>query len=89
MAGRTALDLQYDLLGRKIAINHIDTGLRKYLYDAEGKIIWEENAKGEIVYCDYDELSRLTTIKYSDPAAAPEEEYHYDVDTTSHAGETF
>ena len=61
-AGRITLDVQYDLSGRKIAINHIDTGLQRYLYDAEGKVIWEENAKRDIVYRDYDGVSRLKTI---------------------------
>ncbi len=87
-AGRMTLEVQYDLAGRKLTVNHIDTGLRRYLYNAEGNIVWEANAKGETIHRDYDQIDRLRMVRYNDSNGAPEETYHYDIDASLQAGQS-
>ncbi len=57
-------EVRYDTLGRKTFINDPDMGSWYYEYDANGNLLKQTDAKGQIVNFSYDPLNRLQTKSY-------------------------
>jgi YD repeat-containing protein len=59
--------IDYDLLGRRLSIDNLDTGLTKYTYDANGNVTTKETAElrtgAKLIEYQYD-YNRLTKINY-------------------------
>ncbi len=53
--------LSYDALGRKIAMADPDKGTWEYKYNAFGDLVWQKDAKGQVVMQSYDTSGRLAT----------------------------
>lgn len=68
--------LEADLLGRRIAVDHADAGLRLLAYDADGNLAWTRNAAGQVVTHTFDGLSRLTQVSHDGTVV---EELTYDL----------
>ncbi|MBI3886999.1 MAG: VCBS repeat-containing protein [Opitutae bacterium] len=60
-AAGVATSLAYDLRGRKLSMADPDMGSWLYRYNAFGELIWQRDAKGQIVTLAYDSLGRLTS----------------------------
>jgi RHS repeat-associated protein len=65
----------YDLLGRKIAVDHVDAGRRIAAYDARGDLALRVDAEGRRVTMRYDALRRPVEAKAD---GATTERYEYD-----------
>ena len=68
-----AVQVVYDLLGRRTSLQSPDTGIETMSYDASGnlseKITSVLRSKGEAIDYQYDGLNRLTTIVYPESAS--------------------
>jgi len=64
----TVLKVEYDLLGRKVAIDSVDAGRKEYEYDDCGNLVRETDnvlrGRGAAIKYGYDGLNRLTLIDY-------------------------
>jgi RHS repeat-associated protein len=67
-AAGNPLRVEYDLLGRKTALESADTGRYEYVYDMAGNLTEETNselkAKGQKIRYEYDGMGRNTRIVY-------------------------
>ena len=68
--------IDYDSLGRKVAMVDPDMGNWQYSYDTAGNLISQTDAKGQITFFEYDELNRLKRKYYA--SGDPEVTYTYD-----------
>lgn len=68
-------EVQYDLLGRVIAADDPDQGLRTYTYDDRDRLIGSDDADGRTVTYAYDDANRLLSAVGTDGTAF---HYHYD-----------
>ncbi len=84
--------LEYDSLGRKIALNDPDSSNRPghwtYTYDDAGNLATQTDAFARVIGFDYDALNRLIAKDYGDDQTygAGEVVYHYDDTANSNAG---
>lgn len=64
----TIVAVEYDLLGRKTALDSMDAGRKEYEYDIAGNLIRETDnllrGRGDSIRYEYDGLNRLVTIDY-------------------------
>ena len=51
--------IEYDLVGNKITMTDPDMGQWQYRYNGFGELVWQQDAKGQVVELDYDLLGRL------------------------------
>lgn len=58
-SSRNHTHIDYDTLGRKIAMDDPDMGHWEYGYDAAGNLIWQEDNKVQIIGFKYDVINRL------------------------------
>ncbi len=56
----TQITIEYDDLGRKIKQIDPDLGEWEYRYDNYGQLIWQQDAKDQVVTMEYDKLGRIT-----------------------------
>ena len=86
----TTTHLQYDYLGRKIAMSDPDKGEWEYKYNAFGELVWQKDAKGQVVTQNYDGLGRmLTRVDYkADGAVENSTHWYYDGETDTDGGAT-
>jgi RHS repeat-associated protein len=88
--------VDYDMLGRRIAINNPDTGLVTLYYDPASNLIQKQTAAikaakaDDYINYDYDDISRLISVTY--PNGSKDTDYMYNVayeydGGTSRAGE--
>jgi RHS repeat-associated protein len=70
----------FDGLGRSIAVDHPDAGVRLFEYDADGNVTAWHDARGARVDRDYDGGGRILHEKYveADGSAGGTITYHYD-----------
>ena len=73
--GHTTL-IDYDTLGRKLAMNDPDMGHWSYSYDPNGNLLAQTDGKLQEITFGYDELNRLTSKNYA--TAEPAVTYVYD-----------
>lgn len=52
--------LTYDIRGRKTSMTDADMGTWHYRYNAFGELVWQKDAKGQVVTMSYDALGRMT-----------------------------
>lgn len=64
-------EIEYDLAGRKIAMNDPDMGAWSYTYDALGNLLSQTDANGIVITFAYDNLNRLLSKTY-DISANPD-----------------
>jgi RHS repeat-associated protein len=70
---------QYDSLSRLTSANNPESGLKAYLYDNNGNLISETDARGVITNAAYDALNRPVSKSYqNDPANTPAVHLYYD-----------
>lgn len=74
----TLLENSFDCLGRRIMSVYRDAGTNTYTYDANSNLIELKDGKSDIVFRKYDELSRMTELRYGGPAGTLQEKYTYD-----------
>ncbi len=69
-AQKNPITVEYDMLGRRTALESSDSGRREFAYDESGNVIAETNSvlreNNEYIYYTYDGLNRLTYIDYPD-----------------------
>jgi len=69
----------YDSLGRKKQMTDPDMGTWDYDYDDNGSLIYQRDAKGQIILMSYDVLNRITRKDLPPNGAGPEDTtYFYD-----------
>jgi RHS repeat-associated protein len=56
----TQIAIEYDEIGRKIKQIDPDLGEWQYDYDNFGQLVWQKDAKDQIVTMEYDNLGRIT-----------------------------
>jgi RHS repeat-associated protein len=60
--------VEYDLMGRRVAMESGDIGRKEYVYDRYGNLAYETDSvlrgKGQKIRYEYDDLDRLVTIDY-------------------------
>jgi RHS repeat-associated protein len=66
---RACFTHKYDTAGNNLWTEHLDSGEKKLVVDAQGKPLYSSDAKGAAVYTAYDELQRPTNIWAKDAAA--------------------
>jgi len=65
--------LAYDNRGRKLTMTDEDMGTWLYRYNAFGELVWQKDAKGQIVTLAYDALGRMTKrVEYVSPTEFPD-----------------
>ncbi|MGD6808197.1 MAG: RHS repeat-associated core domain-containing protein [Candidatus Bathyarchaeia archaeon] len=65
----------YDLIGRKIQVNHVDAGNRRVAHNARGDLAFIIDAIGHNTEISYDKLGRRTQLKIDGTVT---ERYEYD-----------
>jgi YD repeat-containing protein len=69
--GGLPIQVEYDLLGRRTAMESADMGRKEYGYDLAGNLSWETDGelrrRGKWIAYEYDGLNRLLKVQY--PAA--------------------
>jgi RHS repeat-associated protein len=70
--------LGYDGRGRKTSMTDADMGAWQYRYNVFGELIWQKDAKGQIVTMVYDALGRMTSRTEAEGATT----WTYDTATT-------
>ncbi|MDW8101075.1 MAG: RHS repeat-associated core domain-containing protein, partial [Anaerolineae bacterium] len=86
------IQLEYDLLGRKLLLRDPDLGTWQYAYDAVGNLIRQTDAQGQRVCLYYDGLNRLLGKHYRTDDACPSAHpplavrYRYDDTSGGNAG---
>jgi len=67
-AKRNPIKVEYDLIGRRVALESKDSGRKEYIYDESNNIIEEIDSnlreKGTSIKYSYDGMNRLTKIDY-------------------------
>ena len=67
-AKRNPIKVEYDLLGRRTALESKDSGRQEFFYDANSNLVKENNSvlkdQGKEILYDYDGLNRLVKIDY-------------------------
>ncbi|MEA4908101.1 MAG: hypothetical protein VB089_10790, partial [Anaerolineaceae bacterium] len=79
--GSAATHIEYDVAGRKLAMQDADMGSWSYQYNALGALTSQTDARGCVIGLSYDALDRLTGKTYSGPGACdttPDVSYYYD-----------
>lgn len=71
----------YDLLQRKVHVEHADAGSRAYLFNARGQMAEYVDAKGQRVEWDFDALARIIEIR---DQGVVKERYQYDAGAGDH-----
>jgi len=66
---RVCFTHKYDTAGNNLWTEHLDSGEKKLVVDAQGKPLYSSDAKGAAVYTAYDALHRPTHIWAKDAAA--------------------
>ena len=65
-----SINIEYDLLGRRIVLESLDSGRQEFFYDECSNLIRENNSvlkeKNKQINYEYDGLNRLTKINYPD-----------------------
>src|SRR5262249_33886929 len=69
--GRLAFRYVYDLAGRPLRVEGIDSGIRCTVWDAAGNEIERRDSKGALVRRAYDGLNRLVRLWARDQAGQP------------------
>ncbi len=59
---------EYDMLGRRTALESLDMGRWTFTYDADGNIETQIDAKNILTRYEYDKLNRITKIDYPNDA---------------------
>jgi RHS repeat-associated protein len=75
-AHNNSVQMSYDKIGRKIAMDDPDMGHWAYAYDVNGNLIWQKDAKGVETEFRYDRLNRL--IRKFTPNGSLDVDYNYD-----------
>ncbi|WP_158224754.1 RHS repeat domain-containing protein [Agaribacterium haliotis] len=57
---RVTVEMRYDKLGRKVEMLDPDKGHWSYRYNGFDELVWQRDAKGQVVTNSYDSLARLT-----------------------------
>lgn len=57
--GTIVTGMAYDLRGRKTAMDDPDLGRREYRHNAFGELVWQKDAKNQVVTMNYDRLGRM------------------------------
>ena len=86
--GQGAMTLTYfDTLGRKSSLSDPDHGLLTYVYDVNGNLVYQRDAKQQVINFTYDKLNRIETKTYpfASPAITPVT-YTYDDPTAGAYG---
>jgi YD repeat-containing protein len=65
---RVCFEHKYDTAGNNLWTEHLDSGEKKLVVDAQGKPLYSSDAKGAAVYTAYDALQRPTNIWAKDAA---------------------
>lgn len=55
------IDLKYDLRGNKTKMIDPDMGTWHYRYNTLGELVWQKDAKGQIITMAYDKLGRMVS----------------------------
>lgn len=67
-AKRNPIKVEYDLLGRRTALESKDSGRQEFFYDANSNLVKENNSvlkdQGKEILYEYDGLNRLVKIDY-------------------------
>ncbi|MBQ7882102.1 MAG: RHS repeat protein, partial [Treponema sp.] len=62
------IKVEYDLLGRRTALESLDSGRQEFFYDTNSNLIKENNSvlkdQGKEIHYEYDGLNRLVKINY-------------------------
>jgi YD repeat-containing protein len=64
-AKKNKTTIDYDTLGRSVAVNDVDLGQWRYSYDANGNVIKRTDAKSQPVFFRFDALNRLIQNDYA------------------------
>lgn len=64
--GRVAARYSYDVLGNRVQVATMDSGVRRALLDAAGKPVREWDARGNEMRTSYDALRRLVEVRLID-----------------------
>ncbi|HEU4328718.1 MAG TPA: SpvB/TcaC N-terminal domain-containing protein [Roseiflexaceae bacterium] len=86
--GRPALQQRYDLAGRCLRTESIDTGVRTVVYSAQGQPVEARDADGRVILRRYDALGRPVELWASNSATTPvalRERLHYGDDSADPA----
>lgn len=59
--GGVTTNLTYDKLGRKLTMDDPDKGHWEYKYNTFGELVWQKDAKGQVVTQAYDSFGRMRT----------------------------
>jgi len=60
-ANGSMVNMGYDNLGRKVAMDDPDMGGWTYNYNVLGELVYQQDAKGQMVTMQYDKLGRMTS----------------------------
>lgn len=71
----------FDLVGRKISIDHRDAGRRRFLHDARGKLSLYVDAEGRTLRHHYDSIGRTVSVEIDGVEA---ESYVHDIGEGEH-----
>ena len=74
--------IEYDLLGRKTALNDPDVGTIRYTYNALGLLATQTNAENEAIHYFYDQLDRQ--IRRTDDATGSPKTHHWIYDNKTY-----
>ncbi len=74
--------MEYDSLGRKIAMHDPDTGDWKYEYDRNGNLTKQTDANNNTISLTYDALGRVTLKDY---ATGTDVQFRYDEQTSTYS----
>ncbi len=69
----TRITIEYDEFGRKVKQHDPDLGEWQYRYDALGQLVWQRDAKSQVVTMEYDLLGRIT--KRTEPEGITQWQY--------------
>ncbi len=69
------IETELDKLGKKVRYNDPDMGEWRYIYDANGNLISQRDAKENTIEFEYDKLNRITKKDYP---TGSDTIYHYD-----------
>ena len=70
-SGPAVAEYTYDLIGRRIRVQHEDAGPRRTVYDARGHVALRADARDNITEFQYDSMSRPTMRRYPTTGEPP------------------
>ncbi len=70
------LQQTFDMVGRKLRIDHRDAGLRRFLYDARGKLVLYIDPQDRRISNRFDNIGRRVAVDFND---IEEERFTYDI----------